>query len=209
LLSSDYTVGGSYQVAQIESNMNQPTISQIVTSIKRGRALDNAGRIVAIDGPAGAGKTTLANRLKENIKEARVEIVHMDDLYDGWQSALTPALGKVLDINICSPVSQGKPFKYRKYDWLESKFGPLLEFSFPDILILEGVGAGQKTIRKFLDELIWIEISAQVGLQRVLQRDGAYLEKEMEIWQMRENFHFAADNTRDCATIRIDGANFI
>jgi len=71
------------------------------------------------------------------------------------------------------------------------------------------VGSGQRVVRKYLDELIWIDISASLGLQRVLQRDGAYLEKEMEIWQMRENFHFVADNTRDSATIRIDGANFI
>jgi hypothetical protein len=42
-----------------------------------------------------------------------------------------------------------------------------------------------------------------------LQRDGESIEKEMEIWQMRENFHFVADNTRDSATIRIDGATFI
>jgi len=48
--------------------MNQPSLTEIITSIKKGRAIGNVGRIVAIDGPAGAGKTTLANRLKENIK---------------------------------------------------------------------------------------------------------------------------------------------
>ena len=189
--------------------MNQPSLSEIIASIKKGRAIGNVGRIVAIDGPAGAGKTTLANRLKENIKDQSIEIIHMDDLYDGWENSLTPALGKVLDLSICAPVSKGKSFQYRKYNWIESKFGALLDFSFPKILILEGVGSGQRVVRKYLDELIWIDISASVGLQRVLQRDGAYLEKEMEIWQMRENFHFVADNTRDSATIRIDGANFI
>lgn len=189
--------------------MNQPSLSEIIASIKKGGAIGNVGRIVAIDGPAGAGKTTLANRLKENIKDQSIEIIHMDDLYDGWQNSLTPALGKVLELSICAPVSKGKSFQYRKYNWIESKFGALLDFSFPEILILEGVGSGQRVIRKYLDELIWIDISAEVGLQRVLQRDGAYLEKEMEIWQMRENFHFVADNTRDSVTIRIDGANFI
>ena len=192
-----------------KSNMNQPSLTEVITSIKKGRAIGNVGRIVAIDGPAGAGKTTLANRLKENIQDSSIEIVHMDDLYDGWQNSLTPALGKVLDISICSPVSKGKSFQYRKYNWIESKFGPLLDFTFPEILILEGVGSGQRVVRKYLDELIWIDISAQVGLQRVLQRDGESIEKEMEIWQMRENYHFVADNTRDSATIRIDGATFI
>ncbi len=51
--------------------MNQPSLTEIITSIKKGRAIGNVGRIVAIDGPAGAGKTTLANRLKENIKDSK------------------------------------------------------------------------------------------------------------------------------------------
>jgi hypothetical protein len=42
-----------------------------------------------------------------------------------------------------------------------------------------------------------------------LQRDGDYIENQMRIWQMRESEHFKQDNTRDCATIRIDGSNFI
>jgi len=79
----------------------------------------------------------------------------------------------------------------------------------PDLLILEGVGAGQKVIRKYLDQLIWIDIEPEIGLARVLQRDGDYLETEMRVWQMRESEHFQRDNTRDCATIRIDGKRFI
>ena len=90
--------------------MNQPSLTEIITSIKKGRVIGNVGRIVAIDGPAGAGKTTLANRLKENIQDSSIEIIHMDDLYDGWQNSLTPALGKVLDISICSPVSKERVF---------------------------------------------------------------------------------------------------
>jgi len=77
------------------------------------------------------------------------------------------------------------------------------------VLLLEGVGSGQKVVRKYLDQLIWIDINAEVGLTRVLQRDGDYIESQMRIWQMRESEHFKQDNTRDCATIRIDGNNFI
>jgi len=111
--------------------MNQPSLSEIITSIKKGRAIGNVGRIVAIDGPAGAGKTTLANRLKENIKDQSIEIIHMDDLYDGWQNSLTPALGKVLDLSICAPVSKGKSFQYRKYNWLNQSLALYLTSLFP------------------------------------------------------------------------------
>ena len=37
------------------------------------------GQIIAIDGPAGSGKTTLAKKLQLDISE--VEIIHLDDLY--------------------------------------------------------------------------------------------------------------------------------
>ncbi len=43
-------------------------------------------RLVCIDGPAGSGKTTLAEALSEVLDGAPV--VHMDDLYEGWGQAL-------------------------------------------------------------------------------------------------------------------------
>ena len=92
---------------------------------------------------------------------------------------------------------------------LKKTFGFTVESAAPSLLILEGVASGQRDVRKFLDHLIWIDIEAEVGLQRVLRRDGDYLETEMRIWQMREREHFERDNTRDCATIRVDGNSFI
>ena len=45
--------------------------------------------LLAIDGPAGAGKTTLAAQLdKEFAATGTVRVVHLDDLYSGWTTAL-------------------------------------------------------------------------------------------------------------------------
>ena len=45
--------------------------------------------LLAIDGPAGAGKTTLAAQLeKEFSATGSVRVVHLDDLYSGWTTAL-------------------------------------------------------------------------------------------------------------------------
>lgn len=170
-------------------------------------------KIIAIDGPAGAGKSTLAKRIKDNLVDLvgneNISIVHMDDLYEGWDNALTKQLTKTLVSQILTPVSMGKRFSYRKYDWLSGRFGDFDKQDSPKFLILEGVGAGQKVTRKYADHLIWIDIDAETGLQRVLQRDGDYLESQMRIWQMRESSHFSTENTRDCATIRINGSFFI
>ncbi|MBU3715580.1 MAG: hypothetical protein FGM63_00875 [Candidatus Nanopelagicaceae bacterium] len=166
-------------------------------------------RAISIDGPAGSGKTTLARRISENYKGGPVLTVHMDDLYNGWEDALTSQLTRTLVNQILTPATQGKALGFRKYDWLNKSFGELISHPAPNLLILEGVGSGQKATRAFTDELIWIDIDLEVGLQRVLRRDGDYLETEMRIWQIREQEHFKSENTRDCATIRVDGNFFI
>lgn len=185
------------------------SLSEVVAAIANSERRNKHCQIIAVDGPAGAGKSTLANRIAQSFSDLPSLVIHMDDLYDGWENALTPALTKVLEGSIAKPVSEGKAFEYRKYDWLLSKFGDLQRFNPPKLLILEGVGSGQKTVRKYLDQLIWIDIQSEVGINRVLRRDGDYLENHMRIWQFRESEHFQSDNTRDCATIRIDGSKFI
>lgn len=167
-----------------------------------------SNRIIAIDGPAGAGKTTLANRIANDFS-GTVHTVHMDDLYDGWVNSLTPQLTRVLVNQIAQPVSLGKGFGYRRFDWFNRRFDEIETFSAPELLILEGVGSGQRALGRFLLELIWIDIDDDTGLNRVLNRDGEFLRSEMLIWQHRQSAHFEEENTRDRATLRLDGKLFI
>ncbi len=185
------------------------SLENILERLRTGPRKSALSRAISIDGPAGSGKTTLANRISENYEGGQVLTIHMDDLYNGWEDALTAQLTRTLVNQILSPAAQGKPLGFRKYDWLSKSFGDLISHPFPKLLILEGVGSGQKATRAFTDELIWIDIDSEVGLQRVLRRDGDYLETEMRIWQIREQEHFKSENTRDCATIRVDGNFFI
>lgn len=189
--------------------MNNLSLNQIIQTIASGERRNDFVRIVAIDGPAGSGKTTLASRIASTWADENVVTIHMDDLYDGWENALSERLTRTLVQSIALPASMGKSFSYRKYDWIQKRFEKTIECEVPDLLILEGVGSGQKGVRQYLDQLIWTETDSETGLQRVLRRDGDYLETEMRVWQMRESEHFQRDNTRDCATIRIDGKYFI
>lgn len=189
--------------------MKNPSLDQILDRLRSAPRKFQATRAISIDGPAGSGKTTLARRISENYEGGQVLSIHMDDLYNGWEDALTSQLTRTLLNQILTPATQGKPLGFRKYDWLSNSFGDLVSHPAPDLLILEGVGSGQRVTRAFTDELIWIDIDSEVGLQRVLRRDGDYLETEMRIWQIREQEHFKSENTRDCATIRVDGNFFI
>jgi thymidylate kinase len=43
----------------------------------------------------------------------------------------------------------------------------------------------------------WLDIEPEIGLQRVLDRDGAHIEQQMRQWQVDQDKHFARDETRE------------
>jgi uridine kinase len=93
--------------------------------IENGERRSKLSQIIAIDGPAGAGKTTLAKKIAGAISNKSVHVIHMDDLYDGWDNALTQSLTRTLESNIAKPVFEGKSYEYRKFSWLTMRFEEL------------------------------------------------------------------------------------
>ena len=73
------------------------------------------------------------------------------------------------------------------------------------IYILEGVSAGQSQFRPYLDALIWLDISDEIGLARVLDRDGDLIKDQMITFQQAQKTHFAKDLTKDAADYIFDG----
>ena len=73
-------------------------------------------------------------------------------------------------------------------------------------MIIEGVGAGQSAIRGYASKLYWLEVDDEIGIQRVLQRDGAQIESEIRRWKEREAKHFELERTRDFADFIISTA---
>ena len=153
--------------------------------------------LLAIDGPAGAGKTTLAAKLEaEYSAHSTVRTIHMDDLYDGWENALGQYLTDTLQMITAAHLA-GVDCTIKLFDWHLMKFDREEVITPADFLILEGVGAAQEIVRKTGATTYWLDIDADTGLQRVLARDGAHIEKEMRQWQIQQSIHFAADKTRE------------
>ena len=162
--------------------------------------------ILSIDGPAGSGKTTLADELKfelENLSKT-THIVHMDDLYNGWDDALTSTLSERL-LEIIKQ-SQTSFITYPVFDWVANAQGESRTIKTPEILILEGVGSGQAAIRSKVSLAIWIEVEPSLGLKRVLKRDGEGLLGFMTLWQEQQSAHFRTEGTMGAADYCLDGA---
>ena len=155
--------------------------------------------VIAIDGPAGAGKTTLATNLALALaQDLKVQIIHMDDLYDGWQNALGPQLTETLT-HIVSSHKTGKKVKFSKYDWAQTQFNEAHEIPEADLIILEGVGSGQIATRGELAALIWIDIEHSLGFERVISRDGDSIKAQMNKWLAQQEQHFAEEGTQNAA----------
>jgi len=64
-------------------------------------------------------------------------------------------------------------------------------------LIIEGVGAAQQIVRDCGVTTYWLDVEPAIGLQRVLERDGAHIEAQMRLWQVEQDKHFKRDETRE------------
>jgi len=74
-----------------------------------------------------------------------------------------------------------------------------------ELLILEGVGSGQRSIREFVETKIWIDLEPIVGLRRVLARDGFEIEEQMLGFLEAQRNHFVEEGTRDAADFHLNG----
>lgn len=156
-------------------------------------------RIIAIDGRAGSGKTTLAGDLKLHLSPRhQVEIVHLDEIYAGWNEALGENLTFALT-GILESLERGAPILLQIYNWQLGIFDAERRINPPELLVIEGVGSGQRVVRSAAASTIWMDISAEVGLSRVLERDGTSISAEMVKWQAAEAAHFLNDETRESA----------
>ena len=163
--------------------------------------------LITIDGPAGSGKTTLAELIEDSLKRSGDDVltIHLDDLYNGWEEALGSSLTKALE-TILQDFSRGAELTVPQFDWSKNRYKEPKVLARPSILILEGVGSGQRITRSHADIKLWVEAPADLALSRVLGRDGEAIRPEMELWQIRELEHFALEETASAADYRVKSA---
>ena len=160
---------------------------------------EKAQPIIAIDGPAGAGKTTLAHEIFLALSpKMSVNVIHMDDLYYGWENALSPDLTSILQY-LSSQHQKRSAANIQRYNWTTSSFGEVEILEPADLLILEGVGSGDKAIQDEFSALIWIDIDPAIGVNRVIGRDGPQVADEMNKWLGTQQEYFSQHSTREKA----------
>ena len=158
-----------------------------------------AGRLVCVDGLAGAGKTTLAAGIKRLRPEAVV--IGTDDLLEGWSGL--PTLADHVEA-LLRPLAAEAAGRWRRWDWLADDWAEWHEVEPAPLLVLEGVGSGPLAVDELITTLVWVEAPRDVRLDRGLARDGLHQRLLWEQWLLDERLLHERDRTRERADVVVD-----
>ena len=157
------------------------------------------GRLICIDGPAGSGKTTLAEEIAEL---SGAPMLHMDDMFEGWDGL--PGITDQLD-TLLRPLAAGRSGSYRRWDWPGNAWAETVLVPPAPLLVLEGVGSGSADVADLITVLAWVEVPYDLRMARGLERGGVGVAEHWRQWAIDEQDLFAREGTRDRADVVLDG----
>jgi uridine kinase len=174
----------------------RPEIAEVVRLAWSRAPRAGRTRVVAVDGRSGAGKTSLAMALQESLG---APLIALEDLYGGWDG-----LERGIDLLVSAvlePLAAGRAVRVPRYDWIAAAWGPPRALEPPEVLIVEGVGAGARRAAAYESVLVWMEEPASVRKKRALDRDGETFAPYWDAWAAQEDAMLARERTPERADL--------
>lgn len=174
---------------------------QLLVSGSRGaRAPEGvATRIIAIDGPGGAGKTSLAAWLAGELGVTGV--IHTDD-FAGWDDPVNwwpPLVEQAL-----KPLAAGAAACYEPTPW-GGEVRPQIVIEPGGPVLLEGVSATRRAFRPYLAYTVWVETERAVRLGRGIDRDGEASRGQWERWMEEEDAYIRCEHPGESVDLVLPG----
>lgn len=147
--------------------------------------------VVLIDGRSGTGKTTLGAQIAQLLG---AQLVHLDDLYPGWDGLRAAADAVVTDV-------LGTPSGYRRWDWVADAPTDWASVD-PDLpIVVEGCGAVSRASAPLASLRVWLEADDTVRWDRAIGRDGEVFAREWDRWAAQEQEFIAAEDPAALADV--------
>lgn len=173
-----------------KGNLNE-LLAAIDDKLAKGSAM------VAIDGRCASGKSTLAALLA---KIYDCNVLHIDDFFLQPEQRTEQRLaipGENIDHErfrkeILVPLSEGKPFQYRKFNCRTQTIEPPIEFQPKKLTIVEGAYCLHSELAGFYDLKICLDVEPQVQKKRLIKRNTPQMaERFFNEWIPLEEQYFA------------------
>lgn len=139
-----------------------------------------------IDGRSGAGKSTFADLLTEQVTAAA--IVRLDDVYPGWDGLREGA--DMVREHVLVPLRRGERGSWRVWDWAADRPSDQEEHVVAaPVVIVEGSGVLTPASAPLADVTVWLEAPREARRVRALERDGETYRPHWERWERQEEAH--------------------
>ena len=167
--------------------------------------------VVLIDGRSGSGKSTFASLMRNLVFEAdrqSPKVIHMDDLYPGWEGLEAGAL--YLSEQVLRPLNQTGRADWQRWDWSKSKRGGndsgngWRSFDGLNLLIVEGCGSVTEASKDLAELTIWLESENSTRKTRFLSRDGGRFKEHWAQWSAQEDDFYATHKSKQLCEIVIE-----
>ena len=178
-------------------------VTAVVSLALTARARCGEVVVVALDGPSGAGKTTLARGIELALEPAGpVAVVHMDHLYPGWDG-LAQAAG-LLTTQVLEPLARGDRAAYRLWSWVRDEWAGTREVPPCRFLVVEGCGSSVEPAGSYAAVSVFVDADLALRMRRGIERDGEAYRPQWQRWADQETALFSADATRERADLVLD-----
>ncbi|MEO4052707.1 hypothetical protein [Solibacillus sp. CAU 1738] len=155
----------------------------------------NEPTIIAIDGPATSGKSTMAENLKN---EFDIVVIPMDHFFLPMTMKTKERLSEIggnvdykrVEEEVCIPFKNGELSLYQSFN-CQTKNYEENKVQQSSVLVLEGVYALHPTLQKYVDYALLLEISPSEQMNRLERRNTPQMvEKFIKEWIPLENKYF-------------------
>jgi hypothetical protein len=160
-------------------------------------------RVVAIDGRGGAGKTTLAERLRAVVPNSVV--LHTDDI--AWNHAYFDWGGLLVE-HVLRPLHRGDAVDFRPPAWVaHGRGGSITVPAAMDAVWVEGTGVLRAELARWLDASVYVQGDLDEQERLLAARDGESPEQLEHVanWLREELPFMLRERPWERATLIVEG----
>ena len=176
-------------------NLTEEKLSRL-TGIIDGILSEKGTLLLAIDGPCGAGKTTLAQWLRQRYG---CNVIHMDSFFlrpeQRTQERLEEPGGNVdyerFRDEVLLPLSGGKSFSYRPFSCSQQVLADPVAVTPTPLTVVEGTYALHPYFQEPYGLTVFLSIDPQTQWQRISQREAWKHELFRTRWIPMEQRYFS------------------